>query len=130
MQRNTRQKGAVKAALTHADRPLTPQEILEGAQLAVPGLGIATVYRVLKGLLEEGEATVVSLPGQAPRYEMAHLGHHHHFQCRACDKVFEVSGCPGDLTRLAPAGFELEGHEVVLYGRCSTCVADVAERSS
>lgn len=126
MQRNTRQKSAVKAVLDAADRPLTPQEILGGAQLDVPGLGIATVYRVLRGLLEEGEASAVELPGQAPRYEMAHRGHHHHFQCRACDKVFEVSGCPGDLSRLAPAGFQLDGHEVVLYGRCATCVTGPA----
>ncbi len=122
MQRNTRQKSAVRAVLTSSHRPLTPQEILEGAQGDVPGLGIATVYRVLKGLLEEGEASAVELPGQAARYEMAHLGHHHHFQCRACDKVFEVSGCPGDLSRLAPAGFQMDGHEVVLYGRCASCV--------
>lgn len=123
MQRNTRQKSAVRATLSQSGRPLTPTEILGGAQGAVPGLGIATVYRVLKALLEEGEAATVELPGQSARYEMAHRGHHHHFQCRLCERVFQVNGCPGDLARLAPAGFELDGHEVVLYGRCANCLA-------
>ncbi len=123
MERNTRQKAAVRAALVVAGRPLTPIEILEAAQADAPGLGIATVYRVLKTMIAEGTAATVELPGSVPRYEAAHLGHHHHFQCRRCEKVFEVQGCPGDLGRLAPTGFVTEGHEVVLYGRCATCVA-------
>jgi Fur family transcriptional regulator, ferric uptake regulator len=32
-----------------------------------------------------------------------------------------MPGCPGDLRRLAPRGFRVEGHEVTLYGRCSDC---------
>lgn len=123
MERNTRQKRAVREALSVANRPLTPLEILEAAQVEVPSLGIATVYRVLKTLCAEGAVVLVELPGGVGRYEMAHLGHHHHFHCRTCERVFEVEGCPENLTRLAPPGFEMDGHEVVLYGRCRTCAA-------
>ena len=84
-------------------------------------MGIATVYRNLKLLVEEGSVQVVELPGDSPRYESKHLGHHHQFQCRACERVFDVHGCPGDLARLAPAGFRVEAHELTLYGQCADC---------
>lgn len=123
MERNTRQKRAVREALRVASRPLTPPEILTAAQTEVPSLGIATVYRVLRTLLGEGAVVLVELPGGVARYEMSHLGHHHHFHCRSCERVFEVEGCPENLLRLAPPGFVTDGHEVVLYGRCRSCVA-------
>lgn len=126
MERNTRQKAAVRAALVVAGRPLTPLEILESAQGDAPGLGIATVYRVLKSMIAEGSATPVELPGAATRYEASHHRHHHHFHCRRCERVFEVDGCPGDLGRIAPPGFVLDGHEVVLYGRCASCAGSAA----
>ena len=71
----------------------------------------------------EGALTQVELPGEAPRYETAGRQHHHHFHCRACDRVFELEGCPEGLRGLIPTGFSLESHEVVLYGRCAACAA-------
>lgn len=122
MERQTRQRRAIRRAFETANRPLAPGEVLEVAQADVPGLGIATVYRAIRNLLENGWLTPVELPGEQPRYEQAHLDHHHHFRCNACNRVFEVHGCPEDLTGLAPAGFEVDAHEVVLYGRCERCV--------
>ena len=121
MARSTRQRDALRHALAHAGRPMSPQELLLAAQVQVPALGLATVYRNLKALAEAGEVELVSLPGQAPRYESAGHGHHHHFQCKSCDRVFEVHGCPSGLSELAPPGFELSGHELTLYGRCADC---------
>ncbi len=123
MERNTRQRTAIREALEAANRPLSPGEVLDAAQRMVPRLGIATVYRTLRALQEEGWLTVVELPGDSARYERAHLDHHHHFQCRACNRVFEMKGCPANVAALAPAGFEVDAHEVVLYGRCVSCVA-------
>lgn len=123
MERRTRQRDAVRRVLGAARRPLGAAEVHEAAQGEAPGIGVATVYRTLKGMLDAGELVTVTLPGDTPRYEFAALGHHHHFHCRGCGRVFEVEGCPGNLARLAPPGFELQGHEVVLYGRCTGCAA-------
>lgn len=121
MQRKTRQRDAICEALERADRPLSPQEIHDAAQDSVPGLGLATVYRTIKALVEERWLRVVELPGAPSRYEVAGKAHHHHFHCRECDRVFEVEDCPGGLKHLAPAGFQHETHEIILYGLCPSC---------
>lgn len=121
MERNTRQRAAIREAIELADRPLLPHEVLEAAQGLAPGLGMATVYRTLKAMLVDGEVRAVHLPGQNPRYELAERSHHHHFQCRGCERVFEVDACPGDFASLAPPRFVVEDHELTLYGQCSDC---------
>ena len=121
MERSTRQRSAIRAAIDLSERPLSPQEVLDAAQADVVGLGLATVYRNLKLLLEAGEIASVTLPGDSPRYESARHAHHHHFQCTQCQRVFDVHQCPGNLSQLAPKGFTVEHHELTLYGRCNEC---------
>lgn len=123
MQRKTNQRDAIRRALEITDRPLGPQEIWEIAKQDAPSLGIATVYRALKSLVEEKWIVPVELPGQPPRYERGGKGHHHHFQCFYCNGVFEVDieGCPDTLGTRLPTGYRMEAHEVFLYGRCPEC---------
>jgi len=123
MQRETRQRRAIRRTLEESGNPLSPRELLDSARHEVEGLGIATVYRNLKALQDEGWIVPVELPGEPPRYEVAGKEHHHHFHCRRCDRVFEVDGCPGNLRSVTPDGFQLESHEFVLYGLCEECVA-------
>ena len=121
MERNTRQRHAIRHALEQAGRPLSPHELLAASQSEVPGLGIATVYRAIKSLLEEKEIVEVPMPGAIPRYESAHTEHHHHFHCRSCDKVYEVANCPVDLRQGIPKGFKVEGHDLTITGLCAVC---------
>lgn len=121
MQRDTAQRRAIRGVFSQENRPLTPQELLEGAQASVPQMGLATVYRALKSLTESGAVMVVDVPGEPQRYELAGKDHHHHFSCKQCGRMFEMNGCPGDLERLVPDGFVMEDHEVFIYGRCSDC---------
>ena len=121
MERSTRQRTAIRTVIDTAHRPLSPQEVLLGAQEQVAAMGMATVYRNLKLLVAEGAVQVVSLPGESPRYESSGHAHHHHFQCEDCGRVFDVHQCPGDLKNLAPAGFLVRHHELTLYGQCADC---------
>ncbi|NDY91758.1 Fur family transcriptional regulator [Ideonella livida] len=130
MERSTRQRTAIRNLIEQAGRPLSPPEILEGARDAVPGIGLATVYRNIKSLLEAGLIQAVTLPGDGVRYEATTHHHHHHFQCLGCQRVFDVHACPGDLGRLAPPGFEVQGHELTLYGQCPDCRAAAQGRGA
>lgn len=123
MIRKTRQRAAIREALEITGRPMSPDEVLAVAQTHVSGLGIATVYRNIKALVEEGWLVAVELPGEPARYELSGKDHHHHFHCRGCGRVFELHGCVDHLAKLVPKGFLMTGHELVLYGLCQNCQA-------
>ena len=131
MERQTRQKQAVMQAIETSGRSLNAAEIWSLAQLEVPSLNLSTVYRQIKALHDDENIVRVDLPGQPPRYEAqchaprarGHEHHHHHFHCTGCEQVFPIHGCPGGIERLAPAGFEVQSHDITLHGRCAECVA-------
>lgn len=121
MERRTRQREVIRRVFEETARPLGPAEVLDAGRTKIRGLGIATVYRAIHAMVESGWLVPVQLPGEAARYERAGTGHHHHFRCKGCSRVFEVEGCPEGFSGLMPSGFTLEEHEVVLYGRCPEC---------
>ena len=110
--RSTRQRRAIRTVFDKIHRPLGPQEVLDAVAQEVDGVGIATVYRNLKSLVEEGWLTPVELPGEPAR-----------FRCDACGSVFELEGCVGNFTVMTPPGFRVSKHEVILFGSCAGCVA-------
>lgn len=121
LERDTAQRRAIRSALERTSRPLSPREVLDVARRRVGSLGIATVYRTLNALVEDGWLVAVELPGEPPRYERSGKDHHHHFVCDECGRVYEVEGCPGGISAVVPDGFRLTRHEVVLYGACPSC---------
>jgi len=121
MPRKTTQRLAIQAVFDAANRPLGPTEVHAAAQRTAKALGVATVYRAIKDLLDEKWLVSVNLPGEPARYERAGKRHHHHFHCSNCDRVFEAEGCSLSLQRLVPEGFTLTAHELVLYGLCAGC---------
>ncbi len=120
MERSTRQRQAIQQAIEAAGRPLNAGEVLAAATAVVPCLGIATVYRTLKAFAQSGLVEIIELPGEPVRYEAAGKGHHDHFRCSACERVFEVEDCPVRGVRL-PKGFVADGHQVIFHGTCADC---------
>ena len=98
---------------------MTPADIWNVARALSPGLGIATVYRALRILIDMGEVEVVEIPGAPPHYERKHPHHHHHFLCENCQQVFEVEACASGIYQLAPTGFTVKRHSLKLYGNCN-----------
>lgn len=119
--RNTKQKEAIRAAFLEADRPLSPEETFASAKANVEGISLATVYRNINTLLSDKWLVPVEVPGQSTRYEVAGKGHHHHFHCNSCGKLFELDGCEVQSKPRLPRGFVSTGHELFVYGRCSEC---------
>jgi Fur family ferric uptake transcriptional regulator len=122
-QRNTSQRDTIAQVIRAARGPLTIAQIHERAKRRSRGLGVATVYRTVKLLLTTQQIHVLRMPDGEKRYESAHLDHHHHFRCRKCEQVYDLPGCPlaiADGTKL-PAGFEVDAHEVTLFGTCPSC---------
>lgn len=126
--RNTKQKTAIRDAFTRAGRPLSPEEALASAKERHPGVGIATVYRNIQALVEEHWLNAVEVPGHSTRYEMAGKGHHHHFQCNGCGKVYDLKGCIAQSKPKIPRGFSTTGHEFFFYGNCASCNSGASPR--
>lgn len=120
MSYSTRQRTVILDTLRQAGQPLTAQDIHERARQDT-GIGLATVYRALKAFMEQGQVVQVDIPGTAPLFEPTDRGHHHHFICQHCQRVFDLPGCVGDVEGLAPQDFQVERHEIVLYGLCASC---------
>ena len=123
IQRQTKQLEAIRQAFQVTKRPLSIDEIHQIGQTLVPSLGLRTVYRCVSRLEDEGEVARVPILGNQDRYELASVAdvHHHHFHCTKCDRCFDVTGCPGGLSKLVPAGFKLQSHELTLIGLCHAC---------
>ena len=122
-QRTTRQLVAIRSAIEESGRPLTIEEIHSTASKDAQSLGLRTVYRAVRRLQETGELVHIPVGGGNDRYELASIAseHHHHFHCTACDRYFDVHGCPGGFKDLIPQGFKLQKHELTLSGLCDSC---------
>jgi Fur family ferric uptake transcriptional regulator len=119
--RNTQQRREIREVFERNDRPLAADEVLQIAQERIAGLGMATVYRTIKGMIDEGWLIPVELPGQPPRYEVRGKAHHHHFHCLKCQRLFELDGCLEHLGKLIPTTFRVVDHVVLIYGYCVSC---------
>src|SRR3954464_14807421 len=89
MSRKTEQREAILEALRASNRAVTAQE-LHGD---LDGVGLATVYRNLQRLADEGVADVLRRDNGEQTFLLCGGGHHHHLSCRVCGRVERVRDC-------------------------------------
>lgn len=115
--RDTRQRRAIQSAFEKRQHPLSPKEIVELATAEVPNLGIATVYRNVKSMVEGGELEVVEIPGQPARYCRPEDRTPVLFVCQKSERVFFVQKELAVVDfKCAPAKCRVDRTEVILYG--------------
>ena len=81
MKRNTPQRMAIEKVFQKHDRPLGVNEILDCGRKLVRSLNLATVYRNLKLLVDDGWLKQIPHPLGGILYERTGKAHHHHFHC-------------------------------------------------
>ena len=84
------------------------------------------VYDVLHVLTAAGLVRRFQPSGSVARYEARVGDNHHHVVCRSCGAIADVDGAVGDaacLTAADGSGYEIDGAEVIYWGRCPECVA-------
>jgi Fur family ferric uptake transcriptional regulator len=87
-------------------------------------VGLASVYRVLDTLVEQGLVQRVDVGDGIVRYEPMRADHHHHLVCGECGKVERFAD--PQLERAIHAveersGYSVVAHDVVLRGACDEC---------
>jgi Fur family transcriptional regulator, ferric uptake regulator len=122
--RPTRQRLTVLAELMGERDDVTAQELHERLRGRGERLGLATVYRTLGLLSEEGVIDALShRPGELS-YRWCGDGHHHHLVCSSCHRVVELDECELEpwLDRISEAhGFVTTGHRLEVSGLCAEC---------
>ena len=124
--RPTRQRLVVLTELMREQNDVTAQGLHERLRARGERLGLATVYRTLGLLADEGLVDALSHhPGELC-YRVCGQGHHHHLVCSNCHQVVELEECELDpwLERISEAhGFATTGHRLEVSGLCGDCRA-------
>ena len=122
--RPTRQRVVVLTELMGERNDVTAQELHERLRAQGERLGLATVYRTLGLLSDEGLIDALShRPGELC-YRLCGEGHHHHLVCSGCHQVIELEECELEpwLERISEAhGFVTTGHRLEVAGLCGDC---------
>ena len=121
-QRNSKKRDQIVEAINAASGPVSVNDIHDALEEGGNPVGIATIYRTIKLLLEAEHITDVVFADGVHRYELSELGHHHHFVCEACDKVFDLPDCQiKDHAHELGNGFKVKSHDITYYGVCGDC---------
>ena len=93
MQRMTKQRQAVLDELTRLTDFRSAQQIFEDLHVQGQRVGLATVYRSLQSLADDGRVdTLRSSDGEALYRSCTTHHHHHHLVCRECGFTEELFG--------------------------------------
>jgi Fur family ferric uptake transcriptional regulator len=126
-QRVTKQRLAVSAALDDLDDFVSTQELYRILQNQGVSVSLATAYRILQSLADDGLVDVLrNGEGEAVYRRCAVTGHHHHLLCRSCGKAVEIEAPAVETWASRTAedhGFTEVAHTVEIYGLCPDCAA-------
>jgi Fur family transcriptional regulator, ferric uptake regulator len=128
VKRNTKQREEVWQALEATPGFVSAQELHQSLRERGSGIGLATVYRALNALAEEGTADALSVEGEN-LYRACSPGHHHHLICRECGLTTEIEATAVEAWAqkiAADHGFTKPQHIVDIFGICPACQAGVA----
>jgi Fur family transcriptional regulator, ferric uptake regulator len=124
--RVTPSRRAVIAAVLQQQGHFTADDLLHRCR----GAGRATVFRTIRLLTELGVVCRVLLDDGSLHYRVSErTQHHHHLVCSGCGSVRDLDECAvGDLVRelSRASGYEIDGHWLEFYGRCTSCRSEVS----
>ena len=124
--RPTRQRSAVLALLEDLDGFRSAQDLHALLRERGDAVGLATVYRALQALVEDGQVDVLRSSDGEAVYRRCSPVHHHHLVCRVCGRTVEVADPPVErwAARIAAEhGFADVQHQVEVFGTCAGCAA-------
>jgi Fur family ferric uptake transcriptional regulator len=124
-QRKTRQRAAVDQVLDEVDDFISAQELYQILRDHGSHVGLATIYRTLQTMADDGRVDVLrSDAGEAVYRRCAEPEHHHHLVCRSCGAAVEIArpSVEAWTDEVARAyGYVDVTHTVEMFGLCPRC---------
>lgn len=106
----------LKGTTAHPD----VETILAMVKDKLPGVGVATVYRNLRALVDDGKVVTLETSLGSIHYD-ADVSDHAHFVCRCCGRISDLFiGLPLTET-VENLGYKVEQEKSILYGLCPDC---------
>ncbi len=124
--RNTRQRSAVLTLLAELDDFRSAQDLHAMLRARGDSVGLATVYRTLQALVDDGQVDVLRGSDGEAVYRRCSPVHHHHLVCRSCGRTVEVADPPVErwaAKMAAEHGFADVQHQLEVFGTCGPCSA-------
>lgn len=112
----------------HAHPHADTDTVLSAVREADPEVSHQAVYDVLKVLTEAGIVRRIQPKDSVARYESRVGDNHHHVVCRSCGVIADVDCATGSAPCLDASndnGFQIEEAEVIYWGTCPKCQAEV-----
>lgn len=127
VQRQTKQRAEIVELLDDVDEFRSAQQLHELLRSRGSGVGLATVYRTVQALSENGEVDVLrTADGESVYRRCVQRGHHHHLVCRSCGRTIEIDAGQAEAWAAQVAashGFDDVEHTIELVGTCADCRA-------
>jgi len=132
----TKQKNLILVCLAAlGDEHVTPVQIFERLRQEGTPVGLATVYRHLDRLAEEGRVkkyVIGGVSGACYQYvrESGECACHFHLKCEACGRLIHLKCSALEETmRHVSAGhnFQVNFNTTVIYGLCENCPGEAAQ---
>ena len=117
----TRQRRTIIAALEGRKDHPTAEELYRSLKDQGADISLATVYRTLRALAQEG--AILEIHGDGPDRFDPNPTPHYHFRCTRCGRVYDVDlAYRQDLDRIElGSGFHITGHQLIWEGTCPKC---------
>lgn len=123
--RRSRQRDVVlEAVRSTMDHP-TADWVYRQARRRLPRISLATVYRNLRRLAQEGTIREIHAGGHSARFD-GNTGRHYHIRCLGCGRVNDLPmSVDTRLEREAARvmNYRILGHQVEIQGICPLCQA-------
>jgi len=121
----TQQRQEIAETFLKAGRHLSAEELYGQIRQTHPEVGLSTVYRTLKLLVDAGLASQREFGDGIIRYEpQLDEGHHDHLICVRCGAILEFENQKIEALQKEVAelnSFTVIRHRLELYGYCDRC---------
>jgi Fur family ferric uptake transcriptional regulator len=121
----TQQREEIAGTFLRAEKHLSAEELYRRIRRRHPEVGLSTVYRTLKLLVDAGLASRRDFGDGITRYEpRSGEGHHDHLICVRCGAIIEFENRKIEALQKEVAAlneFTVTRHRLEIYGYCSKC---------
>jgi len=122
--RITPQREIIVEAIAHSGHHINAEEVFSHVQERTRSVNIATVYRTLDLLVEQGLASRIDLGEERVIYATYQHGPHIHLVCRQCGQVIDANqDMLSVLNRQLQAEYQFAAdlQHISVVGLCSDC---------